>query len=960
MPKLWVLPKICSDNMENVYVQKLKNAFQGDLKEYRSIPFWSWNNSVEESELLNQIDQMKRVGIGGFIIHARIGLNIEYLGEKWFSCVEACLERARQLDMNVWIYDENGFPSGSAGGKLLETERYRARFLRYEIKDRFDESAFCVFEKTADGYRRLDGGKSGLSEYHTVYLSVSPSDTDILNPEVVDAFIAETHEKYYSRFKDSFGKELAGFFTDEPQYYRYSTPYSAEAEKEYYKRFGEDVKDGLIYLFCHDERGYAFRERYYGLLNELYTENYYKKLYDWCDSHGCKLTGHSVEETALYRQMWGGAACMPSYEYEHIPGVDCLERDCGSELAPKQAGSVASQLGRKFVLTETFGCSGYDVTPKELKSLGEFQYFNGVNLMCQHLMPYSLGGQGKYDFPPVFSPHNNWWDEFKIFNDYFTRLGFIVANTEETYDVLVLHPMRGIWLDYIREEDGNSVADLEESFARLLKKFRKKGVRFQLADERILQRYGKAEGEKLAVGRRLYDTVVVPDMKTLSASTASLLKEYKGRICYMGEIRYVDGKPICEKFSSNVSIDEVCENTAIKFSCEDGLSGMTSRSGEIGDYIFVKNYSRTESSSVSMPGISESYKAIDLQTLSLRPVYDEERIGACESLILIRDDKFISPQKDVHTEDVTERFRITDISENSFVMDYASMSTDGETFGESMPLSQIFEGLLRKNYRGKIYIRQAFVLREKMPLCLVMEKSDFLKCEVNGRGVAWSKDGFDIAFMRADITEHVKEGENLLLYALEFYQHEGVSFALFDPMATESARTRLYYDTQIENSYLKGDFVVEKDFSLSKREAYPAVSADNYKNGYPFFFGTVTLSGTYNYDGTGRRIMSLSGRYMVAEAEINGKKRSFVLSEKNDLTDLLKIGENKIVLRVKSSLRNLFGPHHLSVMVEPMGVCPFTFTMRGDWKNGVSSFYTHEYNCVPFGIDKIEIHSIRS
>ena len=541
--------------MKNESLKKLQAAFSEDLRDYRCIPFWSWNGEVEETELLRQIDDMKRVGIGGFIIHARLGLTIEYLGEKWFSCVSVCLKRARALNLSVWIYDENGFPSGFAGGKLLKKESYRAQFLRYKKLSQFDEKAFCVYKKTKDGYQRIFCEDREVAEYHTLYLLTSPSNVDILNPKVVDAFIAETHEEYYKRFKESFGKELIGFFTDEPQYYRSETPYTKIAEKIYRERFGEDIRDGLIYLFLHDKRGYAFRYRYYTLLNELYVNSFYKRLYQWCDSHGCKLTGHSVEETSLYTQMWGGGACMPSYEYEHIPAIDCLERDCGTELAPKQVGSVASQLGHKFVLTETFGCAGYDVTPKELKSLGDYQYFNGVNLMCQHLIPYSIAGQGKHDYPPIFSKQDNWWEESKEFNEYFARLGYIIANTKENYDVLIIHPMYGIWMEYIRAEDRNSIVELEQSFAELLKIFRKRGVQFQFADETILRKYGKIDGDTLCIGQCKYDTVIIPDMKTLASSTYALLRKFTGKQCYLGKIEYIDGVRTEVALQSNITLE---------------------------------------------------------------------------------------------------------------------------------------------------------------------------------------------------------------------------------------------------------------------------------------------------------------------------------------------------------------------------------------------------------------------
>ena len=106
-----------------------KQILGGELKEYRSIPFWSWNNYLDEGELCRQIEEMKSAGIGGFIMHARTGLKEEYLGEKWFSCIGACLKKAKELGMEAWIYDENGWPSGFVGGKLLENEAFRARYL---------------------------------------------------------------------------------------------------------------------------------------------------------------------------------------------------------------------------------------------------------------------------------------------------------------------------------------------------------------------------------------------------------------------------------------------------------------------------------------------------------------------------------------------------------------------------------------------------------------------------------------------------------------------------------------------------------------------------------------------------------------------------------------------------------------------------------------------------------------
>lgn len=941
--------------MKKLPTDNLIRALEGDLTDYQSIPFWSWNNEIEPEELVRQIEDMKAAGIGGFIMHARIGLKTEYLGEKWFACVDACLKKARELHMNAWVYDENGWPSGFVGGKLLEREDFRAQFLDYKVCDSFDDEAFCVYRTDGNGNYERIGKNDTADAYHCIYLYTSPANTDILNPEVMEEFIRQTHEEYYKRFPESFGRELKGFFTDEPQCYRAKTAYSRFIRDEFMRAYGEDVCDNLIHLFTTEESGYLFRERYYTVMSRLYTEVFYKTLYDWCEAHNCKLTGHSIQETPLAGAMIGGANCSSTYKYEQIPGIDWLGRECGTEQMPKQVGSVASQLGAKQILTETFACCGFDVTPKELKSIGEFQFFHGVNLLCQHLYPYSIAAQGKTDHPPVFSPQGNWFKQFKDFNDYFTKLGYIMANTKEKYDVLIVHPLRSVYLDYTRFGDKTELKKLEESFKALLADFRRHGVLYHFADEYILEHHGKSEGDTLSVGLCDYKTVIVPDMKNLSSNTLDLLKNYTGKLLMLGKPTYVDGKRADVDLVSNITYGDVLANTSVKFSCEDGRTGITARAGELGDYLFIKNYSRTEASTFKTENIANRYKALDLETYALSDIYDEMKLEACESMILIADDTAKSVKTEYDAQDVTDAFRVTDITANYLVMDNAQISYDGKTFSEVLPLQRIFEDLLRADYKGKVYIRQTFNVSQKMPLTLMMEQGNLLSVTLNGKPLTLGQSDFDVYFAEADITDAVVEGENVFEYTVDYYQHEGVHFALFDPLATESLRNCLYYDTHIENAFIKGDFTVSADLVLSPRTELPALSSEMYKNGYPFFKGTLTLDGTLEYNGKGRRILSLGGRFLVGELIINGKSVNLSMDYKKDITDYLKVGTNEITVLLNSSLRNLFGPHHYAPNPEPMGVSPTTFTMRGAWNGGIAEKYTPVYNSVPFGVDQITL-----
>ncbi|MFW5980686.1 MAG: hypothetical protein ACOCRB_01555, partial [Halanaerobiaceae bacterium] len=96
--------------------------FKNPGSEYRSAPFWSWNDKLEKQELVRQINEMNQQGIGGFFMHPRGGLKDEYLGKDFMESVKACVDEAKELDMKAWLYDEDRFPSGNAAGKVTATD----------------------------------------------------------------------------------------------------------------------------------------------------------------------------------------------------------------------------------------------------------------------------------------------------------------------------------------------------------------------------------------------------------------------------------------------------------------------------------------------------------------------------------------------------------------------------------------------------------------------------------------------------------------------------------------------------------------------------------------------------------------------------------------------------------------------------------------------------------------------
>ena len=107
---------------------------------WRGKPFWAWNGELEPEELRRQIRVMRRMGLGGFFMHSRVGLATPYLSKRWFECVNACMDEAKKLKMEAWLYDEDRWPSGAAGGLVTKNPAWRQRMLRVVESD--DPAAF--------------------------------------------------------------------------------------------------------------------------------------------------------------------------------------------------------------------------------------------------------------------------------------------------------------------------------------------------------------------------------------------------------------------------------------------------------------------------------------------------------------------------------------------------------------------------------------------------------------------------------------------------------------------------------------------------------------------------------------------------------------------------------------------------------------------------------------------------
>lgn len=535
--------------------------FKNPEANYRPHPFWSWNDKLEEGELRRQIREMKESGQGGFFMHARDGLITPYMGKEWFDLIRACTEEARDCGLEAWAYDELGWPSGSAGGAIPALgDAYKMRYLRLLDYNGEHEGDFIAFYavKNDGAFRRISSANERLCDGERIMYATSFTDSsyfDILNPQVVRAFIDHTYEGYLGECGRDFVKaSLCGFFTDEPQYAMCRNPWSLILPEMFESTYGYDITDVIPALFLGRDGHENVRFDFWSLVNRLFTESFGKQIGDWCRAHGCKLTGHIMLEDNMLCQIHSTAGTMPIYEHFDIPGVDWLGRrpaykkgSCSitNPIIPLQVGSVAAQTGKKQVITETFAMAGWEMTFADMRYLIEWQFLGGVNLVCQHLGAYTIRDRRKADFPPSMFHQSPWFRDYKVFADTEARLGKILAEGRDTTDILLVHPMHSVWLKYTND-NMNGEQDFDTEFALLVAHLSTAHVLYHLGDETVMRLHGRVEGDRLIVGKCSYRTVLLPTLYGLDRNTYELLTEYKkngGHIAVLGKrARFIDGR----------------------------------------------------------------------------------------------------------------------------------------------------------------------------------------------------------------------------------------------------------------------------------------------------------------------------------------------------------------------------------------------------------------------------------
>ncbi|HSO89257.1 MAG TPA: glycosyl hydrolase [Draconibacterium sp.] len=537
---------------------QLKQLFADPPSEYRSAPLWDWNEQISEEGIDFQMKEFKKAGIGGVFVHPRPGLLTEYLSEDWFHLFDYTVQKGKELGMKVWIYDENSYPSGFAGGHVpaeMPDSYKHGTGLSMEIQQQLNvvvsDTLAVVLKKTDTGFENItakasqeNGSQGTYYIFRKTYPEKSPwyggfTYVDLLYPGVTEKFMDVTMTKGYEKNSADFGQTLPGIFTDEPNLEAAMSRgtmlrWTPDLWDVFQQRWGYDLKVNLPSLVEETGNWKKVRHDFYELMVEMFVDRWAKPWGKYCDEKNLAWTGHYWEHG--WPEPTDGMDEAAFYIWHQMPGVDMLGNrldtaglggQFGNDRAVRELLSAANQAGRTRTLSETYGGGGWEMNFETQKRLVDWEVVLGVNFVNQHLSYYSLNGVRKFDYPPSFSYHEPWWEHYKLMGDYIGRISMAMSSGQQINTTLVFQPNTTAWMYFSRLDKNPAINTIRKGFKNFVYQMEQHHIEYDLGSESVLKEIGSVEGKTFRVGKRDYSLVVIPtEMENIDRITFELLQKY--------------------------------------------------------------------------------------------------------------------------------------------------------------------------------------------------------------------------------------------------------------------------------------------------------------------------------------------------------------------------------------------------------------------------------------------------
>ena len=507
--------------------------------------------------------QLKGLGLGGVVCNVAFG---EYLrsAENW-RVLEQVVESCKQVGLRVWIYDEDGYPSGGAGGVVLDGHpEFEALALAY---DSSQPDPFIV--RPAYEHTHASNNYYAARRY-----------PNLIDKAAVGRFIEVTHDAYYERLQPYFGTTIEALFTDEPSLMPTnigplpdevrkkvrvvdpldpnvrplpSVPWVADLPELYRQRYGQDLMAVRKSLFVGDmQADRQVRRRYWALVADLFAERFYGRIQQWAGAHRVASSGHILWEEMLIHHAALEGNTLKVLTRMDIPGLDLLNSwpeaviHSGWMTASLPASAALLNGGRR-VMTEVSDFS------QTMAGQGPAS----VADMCA--VAAWQAAFGVTEFTLYYNRHQRTPEQYNAYGTFVGRLNALLRQAQPVPRVLLYYPITDVWSDYkpiaeklTAESQSPRLRRIMDSFMGLGRRMTRGQVSFVLADHEYLAS-ARIEGDRLFVGDRDFTTVVLPAEVEVPKATATALVRFEaggGRVLREASDRKIDLSSLADVYES--------------------------------------------------------------------------------------------------------------------------------------------------------------------------------------------------------------------------------------------------------------------------------------------------------------------------------------------------------------------------------------------------------------------------
>lgn len=523
---------------------------------YSPVYVWVWNDICSCDIIDQQLAEMQNLGIRAFYILPEpkgfrpdsmpTNLEPDYLTDEFFALSVYAIEKGKSLGMNCWIYDEGGWPSGGACGKVMKDhpeyarqtlECYERSFSAGEVYKKSAPDVLAAFinekEIIEEGYRFLDD--SVVTEY-VAEKETNGNYPDLLNKNATDYFINITHEKYASAMKNARGEIVTAVFTDEPK--APAGAFNNELTEKYEAIYGESILPHLPLIaerVAPTEENAYILHRWYDLCSRMFCDNFMLPCKKWANAHGMAFTGHMDKDHAPLGCMDGGGNfnLMRALRYFDIPGIDIIWRQLYPEnrimnidemnayngFFPRYASSAAAQNGTKLAMSEIFGVAGPGITYDVMQYTVGYQAVRGINVFNPFNFPLGRKGQLLAQELPVFTENQVYYSCLGQFNRYTERLSYISSLGERVCETALYYPV----CDFQGGLNAESVAKDFDALGRALEDML---VDFDIVGDDVIQAASGLDKGFVSVGKAKYRNIIIPEGAFIPPETQKALNRF--------------------------------------------------------------------------------------------------------------------------------------------------------------------------------------------------------------------------------------------------------------------------------------------------------------------------------------------------------------------------------------------------------------------------------------------------